>query len=630
MGKTLFWYIFRDLVKVFVLTAVSLAGILSFAGLLRPLTERGLGAEQAVAILFWLMPAMLAYSLPVAALFATTFVYGRLSADNEATATKAAGMPASPMGLLLPSTVLAALLGVIALAALSFLVPAANLQVEQTVWSNLAQLASNTINRTSRIKIITDQGGVQIFASRARLPDEAELADIRQRAVEAAGGPEAAAATGVGDDVQVVQLENAHVIGYDEAAEDESIDVPSEIYGASTATVYIDPPSYARGGGRIIDIERAFDQTALANDQFLVTIVLENGLKFPRQVGVMDATGAGAGGARPTVAAASVTQFGPIRRETPVRLNPKFMDVRELRTLLAQPEQARRITELIDAYARDDQRRGFLLQLERQAMNGGATLDGLNASRATFTSGQANDYAGGELKFVGQPVRFEEARQTEGGRVERIVIEADNAAVRADAFGSAQTGTQQRLVVVFSFSNARVEIDGVVSTGRSIERRVVVPVPDDLAKLPTLTAGQYLNGDAVALGGSVPDAGFRKDLLGKLVRQRAEVIGEMHGRAAFVVACVVLPLLGSGLGLMFRSGNFLTAFTVSTLPAATCVLMIVIGQKAIEESARNFKSSEVAEFRDERTSRGGLALLWAGDAVVAVGATVLLWRLRQR
>ena len=42
MGRTLFWYIFRDLVWVFLLASGALAGIMSFGGLLRPLTKYGL------------------------------------------------------------------------------------------------------------------------------------------------------------------------------------------------------------------------------------------------------------------------------------------------------------------------------------------------------------------------------------------------------------------------------------------------------------------------------------------------------------------------------------------------------------------------------------------------------------
>jgi len=48
--------------------------------------------SQVGQVLTWFGPAMTTYSFPIAALFATTVVYGRLSADNELTACKAGGI----------------------------------------------------------------------------------------------------------------------------------------------------------------------------------------------------------------------------------------------------------------------------------------------------------------------------------------------------------------------------------------------------------------------------------------------------------------------------------------------------------------------------------------------------------
>ena len=103
MSRTLFWYIFWDLLRIFGLASGVLSGIMSFGGLLRPLYEFGLSMSQVATILAYSGPAMTAYSLPIAALFATTIVYGRFGADNEVTACRAAGihylgmsMPAFP------------------------------------------------------------------------------------------------------------------------------------------------------------------------------------------------------------------------------------------------------------------------------------------------------------------------------------------------------------------------------------------------------------------------------------------------------------------------------------------------------------------------------------------------------
>src|SRR5688572_858560 len=145
MSKTLFFYIFKDLLKIFFLTSGALAGIMSFGGLLRPLTEHGLEAAQAAKMLGYFMPAMTTYSLPIAALFATTMVYGRLSADNELTACRAAGI--SYRSIALPAVVLGLLVAIISLLFLCFIVPNFSLKVERAIYSNLGRLIANRIER---------------------------------------------------------------------------------------------------------------------------------------------------------------------------------------------------------------------------------------------------------------------------------------------------------------------------------------------------------------------------------------------------------------------------------------------------------------------------------------------------
>src|SRR3954454_18011917 len=168
MSRTLFWYIFKDLLKIFFLASGCLAGIMSFGGLLRPLTEHGLGPGQVARILGYFMPAMQTYSLPVAALFATTMVYGRLSSDNELTACRAAGI--SAMSIALPACVLGLVVSLISFAFLYFVVPICSLQVEKIIYSNIAQLVSNQIERNHRIELSQGLGKpLTIFAQQAQV-----------------------------------------------------------------------------------------------------------------------------------------------------------------------------------------------------------------------------------------------------------------------------------------------------------------------------------------------------------------------------------------------------------------------------------------------------------------------------
>src|SRR5438093_3953497 len=54
--------------------------------------KNGFGPAQIAACIPLLLPSTLPYTMPTTTLFATCIVYGRLSADNEILALKAAGV----------------------------------------------------------------------------------------------------------------------------------------------------------------------------------------------------------------------------------------------------------------------------------------------------------------------------------------------------------------------------------------------------------------------------------------------------------------------------------------------------------------------------------------------------------
>src|SRR5438477_1177313 len=175
MSKTLFWYLLKDLLRIFLMTSATLAGIMSFGALLRPLTQHGLGLGQVGQILTYFSPAMTTYSLPIAALFATTIVYGRLSADNELTACRACGI--SSIMMTAPAFLLGLIVALISLAFLSFIVPVFTLKVEKVIYSNIAQLVANKITRTHEISY----GRTSIFAQAAEVRpprDDMQVVDL--------------------------------------------------------------------------------------------------------------------------------------------------------------------------------------------------------------------------------------------------------------------------------------------------------------------------------------------------------------------------------------------------------------------------------------------------------------------
>src|SRR5947208_16360294 len=91
-GSILNRMIFWELVRVFLLSLVSLTGLFLMAGLIQQAAQLGLGLYQILRAIPLFVPSTLPYTIPATTLFASCVVYGRLSHDNEVVAIKAAGV----------------------------------------------------------------------------------------------------------------------------------------------------------------------------------------------------------------------------------------------------------------------------------------------------------------------------------------------------------------------------------------------------------------------------------------------------------------------------------------------------------------------------------------------------------
>lgn len=101
-------YVLMELLRVFLLLLVGLTVLLVVVGVVEQARKHGLGMEQILDILPYIVPSLLPFTIPATLLLAVCVVYGRMSGDQEVTATKAAGI--SVWTLLLPSLILGGLL----------------------------------------------------------------------------------------------------------------------------------------------------------------------------------------------------------------------------------------------------------------------------------------------------------------------------------------------------------------------------------------------------------------------------------------------------------------------------------------------------------------------------------------
>ncbi len=89
-----------------------------------------------------------------------------------------------------------------------------------------------------------------------------------------------------------------------------------------------------------------------------------------------------------------------------------------------------------------------------------------------------------------------------------------------------------------------------------------------------------------------------------------EIAAEKHSRLAFGVSCVILTVMGAGLGIIFKSGHLLMAFGISFIPAVFCLVTMFTGK-------------HIAESSTDMTV--GLIFMWSGVVLVAA-LDVLMYR----
>ncbi len=618
MGGTLFNYVFKDLLRIFVMTAGALAGIMSFGGLLRPLTQQGLDASQVGKMLAYFTPAMLAYSLPIAALFSATVVYGRLSADNELTACRAGGISLGPMlGMAFPGIIFGLLVAAISLTFLCFVVPVYTLKVERVIYSNLAKLIANRIERTHEIRF----GGASIYADSAYLPPPDPNHRDRQQVVllnpsivqyeKPAGGPATAPTTSPkGKPGQPPGRSPAEV---DAILSGDANDISR---GGKLGKV---PKEFLMASSATIDISEHE-----SDDQVSLLIALEGGTRFPRE-------------AEGTQYGIDAVQFGPVEIPSPIKEDTKFMPVQKLGELYKNPEHSRKLNTVMSEFVRRDQTARYVHLLAEQlnGLHGDAALNGQRFLRLENKadgseillmlegdappSGIIGD--GDEVIVSGssvQTVMFHRIDQPPksapaGAKPEESKQHARELHLRV------RPDTPRKMMHVTVELMDRAPAAGSPSTrpiSGNYSSVIEVPMPSDVKALAERKVGDYLSNKSV----SKPD---RDRLRRELVVLTNNIQAEFNGRLSFAASCWILVLVGSSLGMMFKSGNFLTAFAISFVPALICITLIVAGQQTCHAVPYQLDTKS-------NPLNLGIALIWSGNAINLVIAVSLLWKLQRQ
>ena len=142
---TLHKYVFRELFRVFTLATVALTLMLSVGLLVPIIQDYGVSPGQIIHLLGYFLPITLTFVLPISALFASSLIYGRFSADRELDACRASGV--SMQSLIYPGLMLAILVAAANLILSFYVAPAFIHRSEKSVKANAEQILFRNIQK---------------------------------------------------------------------------------------------------------------------------------------------------------------------------------------------------------------------------------------------------------------------------------------------------------------------------------------------------------------------------------------------------------------------------------------------------------------------------------------------------
>lgn len=148
---TLHAYILRELLRSFALTVLALTALFTMGGgLYNVVRYEGVSAADVFGFLPLLLPIVVTLTMPLAALFAATMVYGRLAADNELLACRAAGI--NVHWLLTSAVLLAVFVALFTLLSGNYVIPDFMRRLDYVVRANVRDLAFQQLRSKGHLR----------------------------------------------------------------------------------------------------------------------------------------------------------------------------------------------------------------------------------------------------------------------------------------------------------------------------------------------------------------------------------------------------------------------------------------------------------------------------------------------
>lgn len=572
---TLYRHIFADLMVVFTLTLIGLTSILALAGVLIRTRQEGLDSGQIALIFIYLLPVMLTVTLPFAALFSATLVFGRMSGNNEINACRAGGI--SLARLLAPPAALAVLTGGATFWLTNWVIPNYTMRVERAARENFKSGLLTRLRSRGRAPL-PGAGGAQtrIFADGA--DPRSEPATIDNAALLIRNGE----TRGTIVTARRMTMEFDSDGGRLRMAMYDAWVVPHNLVSEDAAGK---PAS-----GKAADAKSAAPpDRRIEADKLTVSVALPSRFNFRSRFGSLD-------------------ELLALRREPVTDHN-----VRAALAGLQAAWQALRCRELLAEQFPDGARAGFTFV--RPSAAGDGVDDGpVPAIHYRLTGVRTGPVGSGALLSL-RDVALESYpaphAQDPTAAPSYRELRAASATVEADVNPGA--GRNLLRIRLKDCTSARVrrgegleEISQVRRPDWSFDGIAPVPAPAD--------AGAADHARIMRESADWPDApelrGARADLDAAVARLVRTIDSHLHSRSASAACCLLFVFLGAGLGVMCRTGDYVLAMAISAVPGAVTIGVIAVGGRIYVDMARPTL---------------GMLVIWGGPLLL-LAAGALLWR----
>jgi lipopolysaccharide export LptBFGC system permease protein LptF len=534
--KTLHSYILRELLRIFLLTAVALTTLMAFGGLFKPITKYGLDVRQLLVIIFNLMPAMLAYAIPVAALFAAVLVYWRMATDNELTACRAGGI--SFVALVMPAFFLGLVVASVNLFFVNYVVPRYLQSTERAVMRDLGSLIVSAIGRQEKFQY----QNLVVYA------DGAELLPAEEKG-------------------------KSIVVLHGMAASWMDDNRPSRTVVAREARITLTNSPYEDAVQMEVSLDgaAAFDPSAMFRKYMgPVPSIMPDGRPY-------------------TIPSALKTKpkFLNWRQLSRLNLDPSsFPSVAEVLNKVADAYTLQQVAKRLEAAAGPKAGSGrarFTLTFDQSGAGTGAGSQiKISGPAIAFDPAAPPESC---LGFYGGPegqVRVEQ--WTPKGLQQSYTCDTALIELAIDKFAGTGVGARIRPIghikrrdEILKTESEPVEplLSGIVLPGSL--QSITLPSPAELQAYAKASPSKTLQ----VLSSSVRE---------KVQKLYQNIDSERHSRGSFSLSCLTLVLLGAALGILLRGKNPLAVFFVGFVPAVVLVLLITAGRELAEGNPNNVRA----------------------------------------